>query len=134
MILIWKPRCLNAWQIPNTSFYRSKFRTINLMTNCWVGGYILTWWQSLSSYLNKTSLLTSEFEQIISWKFWEIVSAFQRNKNRRIWTFKTRDMGWTLNNVCAAGQILTSPLLLPFELENDTFKSWTLHKSFRPMS
>jgi hypothetical protein len=30
MILIWKPRCLNA------SFYRPKFGTIDLMTNYWV--------------------------------------------------------------------------------------------------
>jgi hypothetical protein len=42
----------------NASFYKPKFGTIDLMTNCWVGGHILTWWQSLSSYLNKTSLLT----------------------------------------------------------------------------
>jgi hypothetical protein len=43
-------------------------------------------------------------------------------------------MGKTLNNVWAAGQILTSPLLLPFELENGSFKSWTPHESFRLMS
>jgi hypothetical protein len=49
----------------NASFYRPKFGTIDLMTNCWVGGHILTWWQSLSSCLNKISLLTSEFEQIV---------------------------------------------------------------------
>jgi len=43
-------------------------------------------------------------------------------------------MGYTLNSVWVAGQIPTSPLLLPFEVENDTFKSWTPHESFRPMS
>jgi hypothetical protein len=57
------PKCME-----NASFYRPKFRTIDLMTNCWVGGHILTWWQSLSSCLNKTSLLTSKFEQIVCMK------------------------------------------------------------------
>jgi len=52
----------------NASFYRPKFETIDLITNSWVGGHILTWWQSLSSCLNKTSLLTSEFEQIVFMK------------------------------------------------------------------
>ena len=52
----------------NAFFYRPKFKTIDLMTNCWVGGHILTWWQSLSSCLNNTSLLTSEFEQIVFMK------------------------------------------------------------------
>jgi hypothetical protein len=46
----------------NASFYRPKFGTIDLLTNCWVGGHILTWWQSLSSCLPKTSLITLEFE------------------------------------------------------------------------
>jgi hypothetical protein len=27
----------------NASFYRPKFGTIDLLTNCWVGGHILTW-------------------------------------------------------------------------------------------
>jgi hypothetical protein len=49
----------------NASFYRLQFGTIDLMTNYLVGGHILTWWQSLSSCLNKMSLLTSEFEQIV---------------------------------------------------------------------
>jgi len=63
MILIWTtkmPKCM-----ANASFYMPKFRTIDLMTNCWVGGHILTWWQSLSSCLNKTSLLISDYEQIL---------------------------------------------------------------------
>jgi len=46
----------------NASFYKPKFRTIDLLTNCWVGGHILTWWQSLSSCLPKTSLIMLEFE------------------------------------------------------------------------
>jgi len=42
-----------------------------------------------------------------------------------IWTSRTRDMGWTLNNVWAVGQIRTSSLLLQFRLGNGLFKSWT---------
>ena len=34
-----------------------------------------------------------------------------------IWTSKTPDMGQTLNNVWAVGQIRTSPLLLSFGLK-----------------
>ena len=66
MILIWTtkmPKCM-----ANASFYRPKFEIIDLMTNCWMGGHILTWWQSLSSYLNKTSLITSEFEPALLMK------------------------------------------------------------------
>jgi hypothetical protein len=37
----------------NAFFYRLKFRTIDLMTNYWVGGHLLTWWQPLSFCLNK---------------------------------------------------------------------------------
>jgi len=43
----------------NASFYRPKFITIDLLTNWWMDGHILTWWQFLSSCLPKTSLLTS---------------------------------------------------------------------------
>ena len=32
------PKCM-----ANASFYRPKFRTIDLMTNYWVGGHLLTW-------------------------------------------------------------------------------------------
>jgi hypothetical protein len=39
-----------------------------------------------------------------------------------------------LKSIWAAGQILTSLLLLQFELENNPFESWTLHESFKPMS
>jgi hypothetical protein len=75
----------------NASFYRLKFRIIDLMTNYWVGGHLLTWWQPLSSCLNKMTLL----------KFWAFVSAFQQNKNEFIWTSRTQDMAWTLNSVWA---------------------------------
>ena len=32
------PKCM-----ANASFYRLKFRTIDSMINCWVGGHLLTW-------------------------------------------------------------------------------------------
>ena len=111
MILIWTtkmPKC-----IANTSFYRQKFRTIDLMNNCWVGGHILTWWQSLSSYLNKTSLITSEFEPTLHMKvLGNCLSFLEEKKIKVIWTSRTRDMDWTLNNVWVVEQIRTSPLLL----------------------
>ena len=58
MSLIWttKPTKFMA----NASFYRLKFRIIDLMTNYWVGGQLLTLWKSLSSCLNKMKLLESE--------------------------------------------------------------------------
>jgi hypothetical protein len=79
----------------NASIYRPKFGTIDLMTNYWVGGHILTGWQSSSSCLNKTSLIMSEFEPIVlmkvlgknnwghldsSWKFQAYVLAFHPYK------------------------------------------------------
>jgi len=120
----------------NASFYRPKFGAIDLMTNCWVGGHILTWWQSLSSCLNKTSLLTSEFEQIVRMKVLGNCLSFptKKKKNWCIWTSRTRDMSWTLNNVWAGGQIPTSSLLLKFGLPNSRIESWTPHECFRPMS
>ena len=83
----------------NASFYRLKFRTIDLINNCWVGGHILTWWQSLSSCLNKTSLLISELEPSVLMKVLENYLIFPRKKIEVIWTSRTWDMGWTLNNV-----------------------------------
>jgi hypothetical protein len=109
-ILIWTtqaPKCME-----NASFYRPKFGTIDLMTNYWVGGQLLTWWQSLSSCLNKTSFLTSEFEQTWIMKVLGNCLSFPGKKIEVIWTSRTRDMGWTLNSVWAVGQIQTFPLLL----------------------
>jgi len=123
------PKCM-----ANVSFYMLKFETIDLMTNCWVGGQLLTWWQSLSSCLNKTSLLTSEFEQTWIMKVLGNCLSFPEKKMEVIWTSRTWDMGWTLNSVWTAGQIQTSLLLLQFGLENGFFKSWTPHESFRSMS
>jgi len=109
----------------NAFIYRPKFKTIDLKTNCWVGGHILTWWQSLSSCLNKMSFLTLEFEQIVHMKVLGNYLIFLKKNIEVIWTSRTRDMGWTLNNVWAVRQIRTSSLLLQFRLENDLFKSWT---------
>ena len=96
----------------NASFYRPKFRTIDLMANCWVGGQLLSWWKSLSSCLNKTSLLTSELEPTILMKVIENCLIFPGNKIEVIWTSRTWDIGLTLNSVWATGHIRTSPLLL----------------------
>jgi len=110
----------------NASFYKPKFETIDLMTNYWVGDHILTWWQLLSSCLNKTSLLTSKFEQIILMKvIGNCLSFPTKKKNQCIWTSRTRDMGWILNSVWAARQIPTSPLLLRFGLPDKRIESWT---------
>jgi hypothetical protein len=119
----------------NASFYRPKFGTIDLMTTCWVGGHILTWWQSLSSCLNKMSLIMLEFEQIFVMKVLGNCFSFsKKKKNRCIWASRTRDMHWTLNSVWAAGQIPTSPLLLRFGLPNSRIESCIPHECFRPMS
>ena len=56
--LIWTTKPTEC--MANASFYRPKFGIIDLMTNCWVGGQLLTWWKSLSSCLNKTKMLSSE--------------------------------------------------------------------------
>jgi len=106
----------------NASFYRLKFKTIDLMTNYWMGGHLLTWWQPLSSCPNNTSLLTSEFEQIVYMKVLGICLRFPTKQEWALWTSRTRDMGKTLSSVWAAGQILTSLWLLQFELENGRFE------------
>jgi hypothetical protein len=118
----------------NASFYRPKFRTIDLITNCWVGDHILTWWQSLSFCLNKTSLITSEFEQIVLIKVLGNCLSFPTKTIRCIWTSRTRDMGWTLNSVWVVWQILTSPLLLRFGLSNSRIESCIPYECFSPMS
>jgi len=123
------PKCM-----ANASFYRPKFGTIDLMNNCWVGGHILTWWQSLSSCLNKTPLLTSEFELTLLMKVLENCLSFPGKKIEVIWISRTRDMGWTLNSVWVAEHILTSPLFLRFGLPNSKIGSCTPHECFRPMS
>jgi hypothetical protein len=135
--------------MPNASFYRLKFGTIDWLTNYLVGGQPWIWWLVFDiggcwllilladywySWLAKTSLLTSEFEPFVPWKLWAIVLAFQQKNPELIWTSRTQDMSWKPNSVWAAGQILTSPLLLRFEFENGRNESWTLHESFRSTS
>ena len=46
----------------NASFYRLKFGTIDLMTNYWVGGHLLTWWLAIDLLDGQNILLTSKFE------------------------------------------------------------------------
>ena len=66
----------------NASFYRSKFGIIDLMTNCWVGGQLLTLWKSLSSCLNKTKLLPSELGPLENMKVVENWLSFPGKKSR----------------------------------------------------
>ena len=70
------PKC-----VENASFYRPKFRIIDLITNCWVGGQLLTWWKSLSSCLNKTKLLASELGPLENMKVVVNCLSFPEKKN-----------------------------------------------------
>jgi len=110
----------------NASFYRLKFRTIDLMTNYWGGDHLLTWWQPLSSCLNKMALL----------KFWPFVLAFQQKKNEFIWTSRTQDMGWTLNNEQCLGYMTNSDFSFVATIWTWTRSFWILdsHENVRPMS
>jgi hypothetical protein len=101
------------------------------IVGCWLLTLLAAYWYCC---LAKTSLLTSELEPFVLWKLWEIFLAFQQKKPELIWTSRTQDMNWKPNSVWAAGQIVTSPLLLRFELENGWIESWTPHESFRSMS
>ena len=118
----------------NASFYRPKFKIINLMTNCWVGGQLLTLWKSLSSFLNKTKMLASELGPLENMKVVENWLSFPEKKIEVIWTSRTPDMGQTLNSVRVVEQIRTSLLLLWFGLENGLVRFLCSHESCRPMS
>ena len=83
----------------NASFYRPKFGIIDLMTNCWVGGQLLTLWKSFSSCLNKTKILESELGPLENIKVVGNGLIFPGKKMEVIWTSRTLDMGQTLNNV-----------------------------------
>ena len=65
----------------NASFYRPKFGIIDLMTNCWVGGQLLTLWKSLSSCLNKTKMLSSELGPLENMKVVGKWLSFPGKKN-----------------------------------------------------
>ena len=129
MSLIWTTKCME-----NACFYRPKFRIIDLMTNCWVGGQLLTWWKSLFSCLNKTKMLPSELGPLVNMKVVGNWLRFPGKKMEVIWTSRTPDIGQTLNSVRAVGQIRTSPLLLWFGLENSLVRFLCSHESCRPMS
>jgi hypothetical protein len=98
---------------------------------CWLLTLLAGYWYC---WLAKTSLLTSKFEPFVPWKLWAIILAFQQKKPELTWTSRTQDMNWKQNSVWAVEQILTSPLLLRFELENGRIESWTPHERFRSMS
>jgi hypothetical protein len=78
----------------NVSFYTLKFKTIDLMTNYWVGGQPLTLWLAINLLAGQNII-----SNIIIW----IDSLHERcgylsqlsNKkiNELIWTSGTRDMG-----------------------------------------
>ena len=87
----------------NASFYRPKFGIIDLMTNCWVGGQLLTLWKSLSSCLNTTKLLTSELGPLENMKVVGNWLSFPGKKNGGIWISRTPDMGQTLNSIRVVG-------------------------------
>jgi len=133
----------------NAFFYRLRFRTTDWLTKKIVGGQPLIWllvfdivgcWflTLLADYwycwLAKTSLLTLELESIVVIKVVGDCLSFPTKKPELIWTSRTQDMSLTPNNVWAAGHILTSLLLLRFELENGRIDSWTPHERFRFMS
>ena len=80
----------------NASFYRPKFGIIDLMTNCWVGGQLL---KSLSSCLNKMSLLTSELEPPVLILVIGNCIIFPGKTIEVIWTSRTRDMTQLPNSV-----------------------------------
>jgi hypothetical protein len=85
----------------NASFYRPKFRTIDLLTNWWVGGHNLTWWQFLSSCLPKCHWWRHNLNKHKSWKFLEIVSSFQ-GKNVRSFGLLEREIWaehWTVSEL-----------------------------------
>ena len=66
----------------NSSFYRPKFGIIDLMNNYWVGGQLLTWWKSLSYFLNKTNMLPSELGPLVNMKVVENWLSFLGKKWR----------------------------------------------------
>jgi len=46
------PKCME-----NPFFYRLTFRTIDLMTNYWVGGHLLTWWLAIDLLAGQTIIV-----------------------------------------------------------------------------
>jgi hypothetical protein len=123
------PKCM-----ANAFFYRLKFKTIDLMTNYWVGGQPLTWWLAINLLAGQNIISNIRNWTDILHESCGNFSSISNKKNELIWISRTQDMGWTPNSVWATWQIQTSLLLLRFEVENDSFESWTLHEYFRSIS
>jgi hypothetical protein len=84
----------------NTSFYRLKFRTIDLMTNYLVDGQPLTWWLIIDivgwllTLLVGQNIITNIIIRAHSLhKSYEKLSQLSsKKKNEIIWTFGTQDI------------------------------------------
>jgi len=133
----------------NAFFYRLRFRTIDWLTKKIVGGQPLIWWLVFDivgclviDIVGWLLILLVGQNIIANIRIWALCSmkamgnclSFPTKKPELIWTSRTQDMNWKPNSVWAAGQVLTSLLLLRFELENGRIKSWTFHESFRSIS
>ena len=126
----------------NDSFYRLRCGTIDWLTNYLVGGQPLIWWLVFDIVGCWLLTLLAGQNVISNIRIWALCSmqsvgnclSFPKKKPELIWTSRTQDMSWKLNNVWAVWQVPTSPLLLRFELKNGRIESWTLHESFRSMS
>ena len=115
MILIWTtkiPKCM-----ANASFYKPKFGTIDFMTNCWVDGQLLTWWKSLSSCLNKRSLLTLELELTVLMKVIENYLIFPVKKlgSFRLLELKIWVEHWTVSGLQDSFRLLRCSYNLDFK-------------------
>ena len=97
--LIWTTKPQNVWQMPPFIGQNLElliwWLIIEWVTNSWLG------FKSLSSCLNKTSLITSEFEPPVLMKVLGNYLIFPGKTIEVIWTSKTWDMGSTLNSVWA---------------------------------
>jgi len=99
-------------------------------------------WLLVLDIIGRFLILLADQNVIANIRIWALCSmkavgnylSFLTKKPELIWTSRTQDMSWKPNSVWAIGQVLTSPLLLRFELKNSRIESWTFHESFRSMS
>jgi hypothetical protein len=83
-----------------TSFYRLKFRTIDLMTNYLVDGQPLTWWLIIDivgwllTLLVGQNIITNIIIRAHSLhkSYGKLSQLSSKKKNEIIWTFGTRDI------------------------------------------
>jgi len=120
----------------NAFFYMLRFRTIDWWTKKIVGGRPLIWWLVFDIVGCWFLILLANFWYCCLARIWALCSmkamgnclSFPIKKPELIWTSRTLDMSWKPNSVWVAGQVLTSPLLIRFELENGRIESWTFMK------